>query len=288
MSHKSFQITLPAAVAPAGTITVSYPTGTSRTTFLRGVQHAILALGAKYVSPASITVALGAASAVITYNGTATIPAGTTVTVMLDAGGEGWTENTLDAGVKPATLVCVDLGNPVVADADGISASQSVGAGAAALLNGITLGVLDVPRNVVGAWTTNSVITVTGLDVYGNVMVEAGSSAATFTGKKAFKSITSIVSSAAITGATFGTGDVLGLPVFVPGTASLLRESEDLGAPTAGTLVGGLSAGTKSTATTADVRGTYDPNSACDGTKAFSLVLALENPTHRGNPQFAG
>lgn len=295
MSHRSFQVTLSTALAPGGTLTVGYPPGTDRTYFLSGVQHQLIALGGVYRSPANMTVALNAASAVITYNGTTTIPAGTTVTVMLDAGGEypGWSENSLDARVRPVTLVRVSLGNPATADADGYITTAALTAGVpvtsmtgALAVGGV--GIADVPRNVVAAWTNTAVMTVTGTDEYGNVLVENSASGTSMAGVKAFKTVTRVSVSANVTGCTVGTGDVLGLPVFCPGTASLVRESQDLAAPTAGTLVAGLSAGTRSTATTADVRGTYDPNAACDGTRAFNLVLALEDPTHRGNPQFAG
>jgi len=57
---------------------------------------------------------------------------------------------------------------------------------------------------------------------------------------------------------------------------------------TSGTLVTGLAVATKPTATNADVRGTYDPAVACDGTKAFSLLLAIEDPTFLGSAQYAG
>jgi hypothetical protein len=43
-----------------------------------------------------------------------------------------------------------------------------------------------------------------------------------------------------------------------------------------------------STATTGDVRGTYDPNAAADGARVFELVVALMEPGDLGMPQFAG
>jgi hypothetical protein len=52
--------------------------------------------------------------------------------------------------------------------------------------------------------------------------------------------------------------------------------------------VAGLATGTVSTATTADVRGTYDPNVACDGSKGFKLIVALQDPQFLGNPQYDG
>jgi hypothetical protein len=293
MSHRSFQVTLSTALAPAGTLTVGYPPGTSRTTYLTGTQHVLTALGGVYRAPAQITVALNAASAVITYNGTTTIPAGTTVSVQLDAGGPRI------AGDGPVPfprvsriaggLVRLKLGNPVAGAANAIFLSAAINTGTpVTVFTGATAGTLDVPRNVVAAWTNTAVMTVTGLDEYGRVMVESSASGTSMTGVKAFARITSIAVSANVTGCTVGTGNVLGLPLFIPGTASILRESQDMQAPTAGTVVAGLSVGTRSTATTADVRGTYTPNATPNGTIAFALIAALENPEHVGNPQFAG
>jgi hypothetical protein len=169
-----------------------------------------------------------------------------------------------------------------------------VTAAALALLNGALVSggrcVFDVARNVVAAWTNTAICTVTGKDDRGNTLVEASGSGTSLTGKKAFKEITSVVFNANVTGATVGTGNVLGLPVYLPGTttSAVLKELEDEATATAGTCVGGLAVGTKSTATTADVRGTYAPNSTPDGAKAFKLLLALEDPSVAGNPQFAG
>ncbi len=87
-----------------------------------------------------------------------------------------------------------------------------------------------------------------------------------------------------MTGATVGTGDVIGLPVFLPGTGYVLRELQDGAAATAGTIVAGVT--TKATATTGDVRGTYDPNAACDGAKAFQLLTFLGDPGFKGVAQF--
>ena len=53
-----------------------------------------------------------------------------------------------------------------------------------------------------------------------------------------------------------------------------------------GTLVAGVT--TAPTAVTGDVRGTYDPASACNGALAFQLLFALPNPTDRGVAQYAG
>lgn len=129
-------------------------------------------------------------------------------------------------------------------------------------------------------------MTVTGKDVYGNTIVETSASGTSMAGKKAFKTITSVVPSANITGATVGTGDVLGLPMFLPGTAYVLKELQDGAAATAGTVVAGVS--TAATATSGDIRGTYDPNAACNGALVFDLIVALGDPDYKGIAQYAG
>lgn len=53
-----------------------------------------------------------------------------------------------------------------------------------------------------------------------------------------------------------------------------------------GTLVTALAKNTKSTATTADVRGTYDPATACDGSINFGLMVYTPQPEDIGNKQY--
>lgn len=53
-----------------------------------------------------------------------------------------------------------------------------------------------------------------------------------------------------------------------------------------GTLVTALAKDTKSTATTADVRGTYDPATACDGSVNFGLMVFAPQPEDIGNKQY--
>jgi hypothetical protein len=142
---------------------------------------------------------------------------------------------------------------------------------------------MDVPRNVVAAWTNTATITVVGTDEYGTVISETSGSGTSFTGKKAFKTVTSVNPSVTIAAATVGTGGVLGLPVCLPFIGAVTRELEDGIAATAGTLV--KADQTKATATTGDVRGTYVPNSALNGAKSFQLFVSLPDAGYRGVTQ---
>ena len=289
---------LASAVATAGTFAVSYPSGYDRGNFAYGVAHKLSVLGKVFTCPEDITLSFGATSVTVTYNGSTTLPQGSRFTIELDS--PGAVNPLVHASsavpiVSPITLGLINLGSPGTADADGYYASAALTAAAGtgqaltgALVSG-GVGIADARtgRNVVAAWTGTAVLTVRGYDMYGNAMTESSASGTSFTGKKAFKRITSISVSADVTALTVGTGDVLGIPVYLPNTNMVLKENVDGAAATAGTLVAGLAITTKPTATNADVRGTYDPNAACDGSKHFQLVAALPEPEFLGATQYS-
>lgn len=293
------QTTLASGVADAGTFNVSYPTGRDSGDYAGGTNHEVVSTTyGRLTSKASqISVSFGTTNITITNNSGVTLASGTDLIIQLDRVGrdDGNVGLSDDTKMVAAPVVMINLGAPDVADANGYVESQnltsagvfSVNTTAAAAIAAAALaGTADVPRNVVAAWTGTAVLTVTGTDKDGNVLVESSASGTSLAGKKAFKTITDISVSANVTALTVGTGDVLGLPVFLPGTGYVLRELQDGAAPTAGTLVAGVAS--TATATTGDVRGTYDPNAACDGAKAFQLVAVLGDPSNAGVAQYAG
>lgn len=425
MSFKKSETTIGSAVADNGTFTLSYPDGTSAGTFAAyGHKMWVDKFQRLLSSPSDFTMSFGASNITVTYLGSTTIPVGARVNAQLNIDGvdDGEAPTRLSENdVKRSILrsmVEVNLGSPDVADADGFCASQdltsagvfSVSTTAAAAIAAAALaGTADVPRNVVAAWTGTAVLTITGTDEYGNVLVESSASSTSLTGKKAFKTVTGISSSANITSLTVGTGDVLGLPFFVGDASQVVQELQDgallvrkngkvylmdrileaaidaatahnIVCPVAGTIaklttvsqgtittggaitvevntvaVDGLSvvvadgavegevdsdtptaghattavavgdrieiihaaafnasadmffileidasasqqlngtfvAGVSSaaTATTGDVRGTYDPLAACDGSKSFDLLVASVDPKYLGVSQYAG
>lgn len=295
MSFKKVEASAGSAVATNGTVTFPYPAGTNAGSFAAfGHKMWVDKFQRLLESPTDITVAFGGSNITVTYKGATSIPAGARLAAQFNILGEDDGQPEVAPkieGVAALEVVKVSFGAPITADADGVCASQAVDVSEAdALINGALasggVATFDVPRNVVAAWTGTSVITVTGTDVYGNVVKESSASGTSLAGKKAFKTITNVEFSADVTGATVGTGDVFGLPVFLPGTAYVLKELEDGAAATAGTTVAGVS--TAASATTGDVRGTYDPNSAANGTKVFDLILALGDPDYKGVAQYAG
>lgn len=289
--------TLSAAVVSGGTITFGYPAGKDAGNYRGSSEHVLVARGlmASFAYPSQFTIAFGA-SVVVTYNGSTTIPAGTEVALQLNTvGAPGRVDaiaNNTNRLQRVESVLC-DFGAVDAAVTNGVwtSAALTAAAGLTAPAGGslVTSGVatFDVPRNVVAAWTGTAVITVTGTDEYGAVVKESSASGTSFTGKKAFKTVTGIQVSADVTGLTVGSGVVLGLPVFIPYAAgSVVKEIQDGANATAGTVVAGVQS--VATATTGDVRGTWAPNGTPNGTINFAVVLYTDKPNYRGISQFAG
>lgn len=184
-------------------------------------------------------------------------------------------------GVPMQNVVYDDLGTPIVGDADGVSASQTVtGAGTAFLINGALASggavTFDTPRNVVGAWTNTAIITITGTDLYGQAMTEVSASGTSHTGKKAFKTVTRVTTSATVTAATVGSGDVLGATYKVAPGGFIQGAFDNVKEATQGTFVK-ADVTSPATGATGDIRGTYDPNGTLDGTKRVVLIYAALN-----------
>jgi hypothetical protein len=303
--QRTIETVLAAALAAAGTITVDYPTGFDENHFSSTGHKIAIKNGGLLLQGRDFGITFAKTQATVTLaSGMATIPAASTLFVELRLRG-----NKADVDLSTLTIVGnrisrrqvveINFGAPATLDADGICESQNRTGAGALLINGAlsngdlatSVATLDVPRNVIvdSGGADTAVITVTGTDEYGAVVVESltlnGTTAVP--GKKAFKTITGVASDGTVTNGMFlGTGDVLGLPVFLANSVHALYDTEDGAAVTDGTYVAGVL--TKPTATTGDVRGTFDPNSACDGAKNFTVVALLENPEFLGVPQFAG
>lgn len=285
-------------VASSGTFDVSYPTNRSAGDYTGAYAHKMYALGADFAAPSDFTVAFGASDITVTYKGATTIPEGSVVRLQIDRLGtdRGRSDATIPDSLTPAPAYLIDLGSPIAANADGIldgvSATTTVQTYDSGDWETGFDGALDVPRALVatGSDGSNHVVTVTGTDVNGNVVVESITLSGTnaVAGKKAFKTVTGVSVAGGASGDTVDLGwtDVLGLPVFLPDDVYVLAELEDGGAASAGTIVAGVTSA--ATATTGDVRGTYDPATAADGSTAFALLVSLPDPSGQGVPQYAG
>lgn len=189
-------------------------------------------------------------------------------------------------------LVHYTFTNPAIKDDNGISVSHA-GAGAAGTtsqtLGGAlaTLGVatLSPPRNVVIIVTHGSAVvamsgTITGTDYRDQAMTEAwsvtaGTTSKTFTGKKAFKTVTAITETVAADASAntiiSGSGDVLGIPIKVT-VNSAVKEQIDGAIVTTGTIAAGGST------STIDPLGTYAPATAPDGAHDWDIWFISDDP----------
>jgi hypothetical protein len=328
MSFKIAETTLASAVAASGTFTVGYPPFTDAGFFERTIGHRLWVDGHQtlYDFTDDFTLTFGTASITVTLGSAlTTIPAGTRVAVQLDMMGVDSFSDIHDdslANVAFGGVLLIELGTPDVLDADFlIKAATSTelpdtetvtytpdtdgttptdGVGPVVVRSGVNYWELDVPRNLISTVTHGSsvvamTIKIIGQDIYGATMSQTLTVAATGTSQvdvttKAFKWVRSIaitaVADAEANTLNFGTGDVLGLPIRLPGSGHVLREMEDGAAPTAGAFVAAVDSA--ATATSGDVRGTYDANSACDGDLNFKLMVWGADPVDKGVAQFAG
>src|SRR5262245_9406659 len=180
----------------------------------------------------------------------------------------------------------MELGIPVAAAAAGIMNAVSIA-------NQITKGGAVVSTwkpSMMGAYGRNVTIvlsgagtptvTVRGRDYLGQPVSEnfVAAGATPVVGKKAFKYVDSISTSAGVAATTInvGYGNVLGLPYAL---AKLTDEFMDDAAPTAGTIV--LASTAAQTITSADPRGSYLPNTVPDGVHKYDLIgFCLQNQLH--------
>ena len=192
-------------------------------------------------------------------------------------------------------ILYVNLGMPVAASANSVLTALTGALNQSGVVPNGALSIsgvayLDVPRNVTAVSNNaadTSVLQISGTDQYGQPMREnlTLNGVTSVVGKKAFSTVTKIQATAALTGSvTVGHGNVLGLPVFLTSSAFVLKEMQDSAAAAAGTFVAG--ARVPATGVTADVRGTYTPAVAPDGTKTYHLVIVTPDAGQLGLTQF--
>jgi hypothetical protein len=150
-----------------------------------------------------------------------------------------------------------------------------------------TFKTVSPPRNVVAAWTGTAIITVTGRDEYGHLMVEQSASGTSAHRQEGVCPGRERHLQRRRHGATVGTGDVLGLPHYLKDKGALTVGYNDTLAADAATVVDGIT--TTATATTGDVRGTVVPSSAPDGAKVLTISMFFDRTslnTEFGVPQY--
>lgn len=167
----------------------------------------------------------------------------------------------------------------------GGTATLAAGTGttAATTASGVSVIQLDCPRAVsitIGAGTiTDRAVTVSGYDVYGQAMsevIQTGTTqSTTVNGKKAFYQVSSVTVANTVGGTlAVGTTDILGSPVRITDAGYIARSGwAGTLADDAGTFVAAVT--TTATTTSGDVRGTYVPSSAANGTRRLVMGILL-------------
>jgi hypothetical protein len=123
---------------------------------------------------------------------------------------------------------------------------------------------------------SSATFVVAGYDIYGYPQSETitGSSGApgTANGKKPFKVVTSITPAGTLSGSNVSAGmsDIFGLPILATAQSALVGYWNNLILYNTGTFAAGVLT-SPATATTGDVRGTWVPASASDGSKRLTL-----------------
>ena len=201
----------------------------------------------------------------------------------------------MSQGVGPLGRIYVWDVVPLTKQTNNISVAASyAGAGSATLAagtgttsvtlaNGQTAIQLDCPRAVsitIGAGTiTDRAVTISGFDVYGQAMsevIQTGTTqSTTVNGKKAFFQVTGATVAGAVGGTVaIGTTDILGSPVRITDAGYIARSGwAGALADDAGTFVAAVT--TAATTTSGDVRGTYVPSSAPNGTRRLVFGILL-------------
>lgn len=206
-------------------------------------------------------------------------------------------------GVKTWPSYLLDI-VPLTKNATAFAASQTLaGAGnialtagtgvTASVVNNVTRYTADVERCVtITSAGNDSGITflVSGYDLYGAPMTSqvTGANAGVATTLKAFMSIVSIAASAATASTvTAGTADIFGMPTQVidKGYISTLNWAEVIGEDGGTFVIADLTS--PATKSTGDVRGTYLPSSASNGTKRLVVQILLNATQINSSPAVA-
>ena len=175
---------------------------------------------------------------------------------------------------------------PAALAATAVCAAQAVAGAGNATINGTlatsSVATFDYARCVSivtsNVANTTQTVTVTGTDYYGQTQtaIMTCNGTTTVNGLKAFKTITQVAVSAALTGnLSVGTTDIFGLPYAVTDAGYLLRTGwNNAVADNAGTFVAAVS--TTPSATTGDVRGTFLPAStAANGARRLVIAIGM-------------
>jgi len=286
--------TLSADVATSGTFTVTVPAPYDNGSFIGALDHRLTINGVPYVSPTGFSIAISGSTATITNRSTATWKSGSAFVLQLNQLGDA------AATRQPARLAdraflgyvrVVPIGAPAASSATAVLtatafASATSVAPTTSAVPGAGIGGRALKIVSSNAGDTTQTITITGKDAFGVTITEAIAANGTtiVNGKKAFSTVTSIASSAALAGnLSVGTINVFGLPVPMNMLGLVIKDlTNGSTSGTGGTFVAADVTAGGPTTTSGDARGTYAPNTAPDGTNYYHVLLAAPDSLFPG------
>ena len=198
----------------------------------------------------------------------------------------GGNPGVIGQGVGPLGRVYIFDIVPATKSATAVCAAQAIAGAANATIDGASasagVATFDYARIVTAVSSnigdTTQSITVTGTDYYGQAQTEliALNGTTTVSGLKAFKTVTQVAVDAALTGnLSVGDGDSFGLPYRVTDGGYLLRTGwAGAVADNAGTFTAADTT-SPATASTGDVRGTFAPTTAANGSRRLVIAIGL-------------
>lgn len=279
------------------TLNIPYPRGKNEGSFFSAINHNMGIDGQFFICPKDFIVTMRKDYLALHWHGPRDLAKGTLLNLQLEEpGGDFFFDPKRGVTVinmVQSSLYLVNLGGPRVENANLYVRSTTVQMSGQLPISG------EQPftsRNVVVHSTQDNshcLFRVEGLDLYGRPMVEDISGPTEETGRsdgnKAFTKITRITVQGECHGEiSVGSGSKLGLPVFLPAPAFVIREMVNGVAVVGGMIVSGETR--FPTATTGDTRGTYmvPRPQDMDGRSAIHLLLSLPSPGNIGLPDFAG
>ncbi len=295
MPFAPMNVILKSALEPKGTLSMPYPEGRNEGHFFGGVNHTLSIEGNFFRSPRDFTLLIQHDRILFTWHGGFVLPAGTLLNIQAEIpGGDYYFDPKIGVTVLNmvhSPMFMVNLASP--ADAESNYWVEPANAAEGQPLTLVRTQIVT-PRNVVvHSKTDNShaTFTIEGEDLYRRSMIEkiTAPNAGKTEGKKAFAQIRRITSSHALKGEiSIGSGNKLGLPVYLPSPGYLLREIIDGLAITGGTIIAGEN--DVPSAITGDRRGTYTPPASVtlNGKHSIHLLLSLLAPGNIGIPDYAG
>ena len=294
MPHSVINIVLKEALNPGDTLMLSYPEGKTHDRFYGSSQHTLSFDAIFFRAPTDFSVIFHKDAIEITWQRNQTIPAQTLTTIQLD---EPMSADYVDDktgqrvhNMFKSQLFVVDLKRPLPTNPERYVRLTTAEAGAQFPITAEPNRTMCNTVVACHADARKCTFVIHGLDLYNRPLTEhiPGVQADIAEGNKAFQRVYHIELRGDPGGAiSVGTGDKLGLPVFLPGSGFLLRYMVNGRGLTGGIIIPGYSG--PPGPDTGDVRGTFTPpeDIALDGLNHFKLMCSLFNPSHTGQLDYA-